>query len=237
MLLYHPIVHSNSYIIHLIKNTIRAFVAKHIFTAFILSMFKNLLLFFAISLLVFTCLTGCNKPKSGNPHVEIQTQFGDIELELYVTKAPKTVGAFLSYVDSGFYDRSSFYRVMNQDNQVIDSWKAELIQGGLWKTNYKKATTLPGIPHETTKQTGIKHTNGVISMARLDPGTATTEFFICVGDQPGFDFGGENNEDGLGYAAFGKVVKGDDVLQKIYNQPERNQSFDPPVHIFKIVRK
>ena len=143
----------------------------------------------------------------------------------------------MSYIDSGFYDRSSFYRVMNQENQVIDSWKAELIQGGLWKTNYQRATTLPGIPHESTKQTGIKHTNGVISMARLNPGTATTEFFICVGNQPGFDFGGENNEDGQGYAAFGKVVKGGDVLQKIYAQPDRNQSFDPPVHIFKIVRK
>ena len=200
-------------------------------------MFQNLRFFLAIFVVCGLVVLGCSTPKSDNPHVEIQTRFGDIELELYAKKAPKTVAAFLSYIDSGFYDRSSFYRVMNQDNQVIDSWKAELIQGGLWKTNYKKATTLPGIPHETTKQTGIKHTNGVISMARLDPGTATTEFFICVGDQPGFDFGGENNEDGLGYAAFGKVVKGDDVLQKIYNQPERNQSFDPPVHIFKIVRK
>ena len=183
------------------------------------------------------CMLGCSRPKSNNPHVEIQTRFGDIELELYAKKAPKTVAAFLSYIDSGFYDRSSFYRVMNQENQVIDSWKAELIQGGLWKTNYQRATTLPGIPHESTKQTGIKHTNGVISMARLNPGTATTEFFICVGNQPGFDFGGENNEDGQGYAAFGKVVKGGDVLQKIYAQPDRNQSFDPPVHIFKIVRK
>ena len=200
-------------------------------------MLKNLHSLFAISILVLACLTSCNKSKSGNPHVEIQTKFGDIELELYATKVPKTVAAFLSYIDSGFYDRSSFYRVMNQENQVIDSWKAELIQGGIWKTNYNRATTLPGIPHETTKQSGIKHTNGVISMARLDPGTATTEFFICVGDQPGFDFGGENNKDGQGYAAFGKVVKGEEVLQKIYNLPERNQNFDPPVHIFKIVRK
>ena len=200
-------------------------------------MFQNLRSFFVISIVCSCFMLRCITPKSDNPHVEIQTRFGDIELELYSKKAPKTVAAFLSYIDSGFYDRSSFYRVMNQENQVIDSWKAELIQGGLWKTNYQKATTLPGIPHESTKQTGIKHTNGIISMARLNPGTATTEFFICVGDQPGFDFGGENNEDGQGYAAFGKVVKGSDILQKIYSQSDRNQSFDPPVHIFKIVRK
>ena len=183
-------------------------------------------------------LFSCRQPdNNANPHIEIQTKFGDIELELYAKQAPKTVAAFLSYIDSGFYERSSFYRVMNQDNQVIDSWKAELVQGGLWKTNYKRATTLKGVPHENTEQTKIKHLNGVISLARLEPGTATTEFFICVGDQPGFDFGGENNPDGQGYAAFGKVVRGMEVLHKIYGQPERNQSFDPPVHIFNIVRK
>lgn len=189
------------------------------------------------STLVFVLVLACTAPKNGNPHVEIQTRFGDIELELYPKQAPQTVAAFLSYVDSGFYKRSSFYRVMNQENQTIDSWKAELVQGGLWRTDYKRATTLKGIPHETTEQTKIKHTNGVISLARMDPGTATTEFFICVGDQPGFDFGGDNNPDKQGYAAFGKVVKGMDVLQKIYDQPDRNQAFDPPVHIFNIVRQ
>ncbi len=182
-------------------------------------------------------LFSCSAPKTENPHIEIVTRFGDIELELYPKKAPKTVAAFLSYIDSGYYNRSNFYRVLNRENQTIDSWKAEFIQGGLWRTNNKLATTLKGIAHETTRQTGIKHINGVISLARYAPGTATTEFFIMVGDQPGFDFGGENNPDGQGYAAFGKVVKGWEVLDKVYNQPDRNQAFDPPVHIFKIVRK
>jgi peptidyl-prolyl cis-trans isomerase A (cyclophilin A) len=195
-------------------------------------MFKSLVIIFSVFL-----LPACSTPKTGNPHIQIQTKFGDIELELYPKQAPKTVAAFLSYIDSGFYERSSFYRVMNQENQTIDSWKAELVQGGLWRTNYKRATTLKGTPHETTQQTGIKHEDGVISMARVEPGTATTEFFICMGDQPGFNFGGENNKDGLGYAAFGRVVKGKDVLQRIYRQPDRNQAYDPPVHIFNIIRK
>ncbi len=190
-----------------------------------------------LHILFFVLALACSQTKTDNPHVVIITRFGDIELELYPKQAPATVNAFLSYIDSGYYNRSSFYRVMNQENQTIDSWKAELIQGGLWRTNNSLATSLKGIPHETTQQTGILHKDGVISMARLEPGTATTEFFIMVGDQPDFDYGGENNPDGQGYAAFGKVVKGYDVLQKLYSQPERNQAFDPPIHIFDIKRK
>jgi peptidyl-prolyl cis-trans isomerase A (cyclophilin A) len=80
------------------------------------------------------------------------------------------------------------------------------------------------------------HKDGTISLARLQPGTATTEFFICIGDQPGYDFGGENNPDGQGYAAFGRVVKGMDIIKKIYNQPENDQYFTPRVPIYNIVR-
>lgn len=179
-------------------------------------------------------LAGCGN-KYENPHVEIQTKLGDIEVELYPDKAPKTTAAFLSYIKAGYYRNSSFYRVLNNDNQPSNAAKAELIQGGLYRSNSKVHDTLSGIPHETTRQTGILHKNGTISLARLQPGTATSEFFICIGDQPGFDFGGENNPDKQGYAAFGKVVKGMDVVRKIYNQPEYEQSFDPPVPIFNIV--
>ncbi|HSC36504.1 MAG TPA: peptidylprolyl isomerase [Chitinophagaceae bacterium] len=171
-----------------------------------------------------------------NPHIEIQTSLGDIEVELYPSKAPKTAGAFLSYVDSGFYKNGSFYRVLTDDNQPSNAPKSELVQGGIWKTNHRKAVSLPGIPHETTKQSGLLHTNGVISLARLQPGSATTEFFICVGDQPGFDYGGDNNPDGQGYAAFGRVVKGMDIVMRIYNQRESDQAFDPPVPIYDIIK-
>jgi peptidyl-prolyl cis-trans isomerase A (cyclophilin A) len=187
--------------------------------------------------LAFICLLlACSSSKSKDPHILIKTQVGDIELELYPDNAPVTVKAFLTYVDSGFYRNSSFYRVLNDDNQSSDAPKSELIQGGIWKTNYKKAISQSGIPHESTKQTHILHTDGVISLARTTPGTAGTEFFICVGNQPGFDFGGDNNPDGQGYAAFGKVVKGLDVIRNIYSQPENNQSFTPRVPIFNIIR-
>jgi len=175
--------------------------------------------------------------KQGNPVVEIETRFGNIEVELYPKQAPKSVATFLSYVDSGFYKNSSFYRVLNDVNQPSYSPKSEIIQGGIWKTNPRKAGSLPGIPHETTAESKLSHTDGTVSLARLEPGTANSEFFICIGDQPGYDFGGENNPDGQGYAAFGKVVKGMDVVRKIYNMPEDDQSFDPPVYIFDIKRK
>jgi peptidyl-prolyl cis-trans isomerase A (cyclophilin A) len=182
-------------------------------------------------------LGGCSSSDPATPHILIRTQAGDIEVELYLRQAPRTAGAFLSYVDSGFYKNSSFYRVLNDDNQSSDAPKSELIQGGLWRTHYRKAVSLPGIPHETTQQTHILHKNGVISLARTAPGTATSEFFICIGDQPGFDYGGDNNPDGQGYAAFGKVIKGLDIIKNIYARPENNQSFDPPIAIYDIIRR
>jgi len=117
-----------------------------------------------------------SKPHYDNPHIAIQTKYGDIEVELLPKQAPKTVAAFLSYIDSGFYFNSSFYRALNMENQPSNAPKTELIQGGIWKTNYKKAVSVKGIEHENTAQTGIKHTEGVISLARAKPGTAGTEF-------------------------------------------------------------
>ena len=188
----------------------------------------------SLFLLIIFLIVRCSTPHK-NPHIEIQTSLGDIEVELYPDKAPKSVAAFLSYVDSGFYKNTNFYRVLNNENQPSDAFKSNLIQGGLWGIGRRK--NLPGIPHETTKQTGILHKDGAISLARLEPGTATTEFFICVGDQPGYDYGGENNSDGQGYAAFGKVVKGMDVVNKIYNQPESDQYFTPRIPLYNIVRR
>lgn len=187
-------------------------------------------------IIVIVFIAACKGAENKNPHVDISTKFGDIEVELYPEQAPETVKAFLRYVDSGYYTNSAFYRVLRDDEQPSNAPKSELIQGGLWKTNYKLSAGLPGIKHETTAQTKILHKNGVISMARLEPGTANTEFFICVGDQPGLDYGGANNTDGQGYAAFGKVVKGMNVVHSIYDAPESDGEFDPLIYIFKIKR-
>ncbi len=186
--------------------------------------------------IVASQIFSCTHPTYKNPHVIIETNFGNIEVELYPEKAPKSVNAFLSYVDSGLYKGCSFYRVLKEENQPSAAFKTELIQGGIWQTNYKKGIALPHIPHEPTNVTGLLHTNGTISLARTTPGTASSEFFICVGDQHAYDYGGRANPDGQGYAAFGKVFKGMDVVKAIHHQPEDGESFYPSIEISNIVR-
>ena len=177
--------------------------------------------------------SSCGK-KYAHPHILIETKVGDIEVEIYQDKAPETCKAFLSYIKEGLYKNSSFYRVLNRDNQASDRTKSQLIQGGIWQTNPDKLQTLKGIPHESTQRTGILHKTGTISLAREEPGTANSEFFIVIGDQPGYDSGGANNPDHLGYAAFGRVVRGMDIVLLIYNKPESGQAFNPPIPIYNI---
>lgn len=187
---------------------------------------------FRLFILAMLALVSCTSPKkTGNPHVEISTRFGDIEIELYPKQAPVTVAAFLSYIDSGFYEESSFYRVLRDEDQPSNAPKSNIIQGGIWRANPRLLRNIPGIAHETTAQTKLTHTNGTVSLARQAPGTAHTEFFICVGDQKGYDFGGENNIDGQGYAAFGRVVKGMDIVNLIYAAPQSDGQFTPQIHI------
>lgn len=145
-----------------------------------------------------------------NPRVFMRTAEGDIEIELFVDKAPVTARHFLSLVDNGDFDGATFYRVVTYENDK-GSPPIEVIQGGVGDAG----EAFPTIEHETTADSGVLHTDGIISMARGAVGTASTEFFICVGDQPGLDFGAPRNPDLQGFAAFGKVVRGMDIVMKI----------------------
>jgi peptidyl-prolyl cis-trans isomerase A (cyclophilin A) len=189
-------------------------------------------------LLIVQVWNSCQSPPPSDDTVPvvIETMEGDIHVALYPKKAPKSVAAFLSLVDKGVYKDARFYRVMNMDNQPSNAPKAEFVQGGVWG-NGKKIRGLPLIPHETTAQTGIRHESGTISFARLEPGSADSEFFICIDDQPGLDYGGDNNPDGQGYAAFGKVTRGMDVVRRIYQKPDSEQYLDKPVLILNIKRQ
>jgi peptidyl-prolyl cis-trans isomerase A (cyclophilin A) len=161
----------------------------------------------------------------------ITTELGDITVDLYPKKAPVTVANFLKYVDARLYDGSSFFRSVNMNNQPKDSIKIEVIQGG----NVDSLKQFPPIPLETTAQTKLRHKNGTISMARSTPNSATCSFFICINDQPSLDFGGKRNKDGQGFAAFGKVKNGMDVVRKIQQlYPEQGQYFKPPVPISSV---
>jgi peptidyl-prolyl cis-trans isomerase A (cyclophilin A) len=168
------------------------------------------------------------------PRVVIQTAMGDIEAEIDTIRAPITSANFLRYVDLGFYRFGRFHRTVRRDNQPADKVKIEVIQAGLDPMRVKD---FPPIKLERTKQTGLSHKDGTLSMARDGPDTATSDFFICIGDQPALDFGGKRNPDGQGFAAFGRVVLGMDVVHKIQAAPARGQTLQPPVAISGIVRK
>lgn len=142
----------------------------------------------------------------------MNTTMGEVEMELYQDKAPVSVANFLRYIDAQAFDGGSFYRVVRLDNDNGNP-KISVIQGGA-NAGFKD---FPAIKLETTQQTGIKHLDGTLSMARADPDTATSAFFICVGEQPGLDFGATRAKDGLGFAAFGRVTKGMDVVRAINN--------------------
>ena len=183
-------------------------------------------IFFLPTLIII--IVACNQ----NPRVIIRTELGDIVVELYPERAPITVSDFTRYIDEGRYKGATFYRVVRDNNQPDDSIRIEVIQGGLFEDDHP--AMLPPIPHETTKETGINHKNGVISMARWQPGTASSEFFICIGNQPELDFGGRRNPDGQGFAAFGKVIEGMDVVKKIHSLPAEGQYLNPRVPILEI---
>jgi len=185
----------------------------------------------------FVCIAfiSCGHPDYKNPHVIIKTRLGDIEVELFADKAPKTVAAFLSYVDAGFYNNTSFYRVLKTE-ELPTSTNTGIIQGGMWQTNPAKKITIPGIEHESTKLSGLTHQSGTISLARLAPGTANTEFFICIGDQSPLDFGRRGTEDGQGFAAFGEVFEGMNIVRKIQAQKSHGDKFDEKIEISKITR-
>lgn len=181
-----------------------------------------------ICALLLSALGFMNRAGADTVMVRLHTSLGDIDLEIYQDKAPTTASNFLRYVDEGRYKNVQFYRVVTPSNQAKNPIKIEVIQGGLsFDGGHPKE--LPPIAHETTAMTGIKHLDGVISMARDKPGSASSEIFICIGDQPALDFGGQRNPDGQGFAAFGRVIRGLEVVKKIQAGAEKDQMLIAPV--------
>jgi peptidyl-prolyl cis-trans isomerase A (cyclophilin A) len=167
--------------------------------------------------------------------VEIETELGPIRVVLEQEKAPRTVANFLRYVDGGQYRDGSFYRTVTPENQPDDSIRIEVIQGGA-DTLQSGVEALPPIAMESTLDTGLRHEDGTISMARREPDSATHMFFITIGDQPELDYGGARNPDGMGFAAFGRVVEGMEVVREIQALPADGQLLEAPVLILDIRR-
>ena len=145
--------------------------------------------------------------------IEIETAKGTITAEIYVEAAPITAKNFLDYLDDGVFNGETFYRSVRMDNQPNDSVRIEVIQAG--SDNSMRDRLRPAIPLERTTVTGLAHVDGALSMARGGPDSARSSFFICITDQPSLDFGGNRNLDGQGFAVFGQVTAGMDVVREI----------------------
>lgn len=159
--------------------------------------------------------------REGEVEVFLRTDQGDLRLAIDTLRAPVTGRNFLRYVDAGLYGGGTFYRAVRDDNQPDDSVRIDVVQGGMDRARRRQA--FDPIPLESTEATGIQHLDGTLSMARSGPDTATAEFFITVGPQPSLDAGGARNPDGFGFAAFGRVLTGMDVVRAMHGLPTDGQ--------------
>jgi len=176
-------------------------------------------------------LSACATPADGadKPRVILDTDAGRMVLELELERAPLTVCNFLSYVTDGDYEAGSFFRTVvsatNDNPNPIDVIQAATPRGS-------DDTLRPPIPLERTRDTGLSHVAGAVSMARDGPDTATSSFFIVIHDTPSLDFGGGRNPDGQGFAAFGRLVEGLDVARRIQMAPaDAEEQLTPPIAI------
>jgi peptidyl-prolyl cis-trans isomerase A (cyclophilin A) len=192
------------------------------------------LLFFLLTFGLSAQLKESAPKKERMQHVLIRTELGEIEVELDAQHAPMTTANFLRYVDGGFYKAGQFHRTVTLDNQPTNKIKIEVVQAGA--DPQKEKDGFAPIALERTSKTGLKHVDGAISMARDGPDTATSDFFICIGAQPELDFGGKRNPDGQGFAAFGRVVRGMEVVKSIQAAPAEGQKLIPPLKIFIVTR-
>jgi peptidyl-prolyl cis-trans isomerase A (cyclophilin A) len=167
--------------------------------------------------------------------VLVETELGAIEIAVDVAAAPVTAANFLRDIDAGHYDGGTFHRTVEMDNQPDNAVKIEVIQAGV--TPARANESFGAIPLERTSVTGLRHADGTVSMARTQADTATSGWFVCINDQPSLDFGGRRNADGQGFAAFGRVVRGMDVVRRIQMAPNTQaQQLSPPIKIVRIRR-
>jgi peptidyl-prolyl cis-trans isomerase A (cyclophilin A) len=193
------------------------------------------------ALLALAIATG-DAPQTQAPVLVVfETEAGNLTLEVDVAHAPATGANFLRYVDGKFYDGGVINRAVRPDNTTRHDVEIQVIQFQI--DSRRQRDQFPAIPLERTSVTGLTHRDGTISMARSGPDTARGSFFVAIGNQPSLDFGGARNADGQGFAAFGKVVSGMDVVHRIQRSHTGTsgaygtETLDPPVRITKAHRK
>lgn len=180
-----------------------------------------------LGIVLSAVLAGCG-PR--NPRVDVVTPFGIIRVEVDSARAPRTAANFLRYVDEGRYAAASFYRVRGSEAELMQPRDA-IVQGGLYMDD-DTTRLLPPIGLESTRQTGLRHGEGTVSMARFDENSARAEFFIVLGEQPHLDYRDAQRQ---GYAAFGRVVDGMELVEQISKLPVTEERLARPIP-FRVVR-
>lgn len=163
------------------------------------------------------------------PRVLLNTPDGDLTVEVDIRAAPQTAAHFLEFAARGYMGNSGIYRIVTPANDER-SPAISAIQFG-WLARSIHDRPLPPVPHEPTGLTGLRHLDGSISLARAGAGTGGCAFFFCIGDQPALDEGGGRSDDGLGFAAFGRLVGGRAVLTSLFEKAEQNEMLVNPVRI------
>ena len=193
------------------------------------------------AIMVLACASSQTLDSRQNTVVVFETEKGTIEMEVDGARAPATAANFLKYVDAGFYDGGSVNRSVRPDNTVRHDVEIQVIQFQI--DSARRREQFPPIALERTSVTGLKHVDGALSMARTGPDTATASFSIVIGDQPEMNFGGRRNADGQGFAVFGRVIRGMEVVKAIQASPTGSQgpygpeSLDPPIKVLKAYRR
>ena len=186
-----------------------------------------------IRCLAIVAALALQQPGATPVQVVLDTELGRVTIEVDLARAPITADNFLTYVRGGFYDGGRFHRAVRPDTEIRPDVPIQVVQTGI--DSAKRAQGFPAIPLERTSVTGLRHVDGALSMARDGADSARSDFFVCIGDQPLLDFGGARNADGQGFAVFGRVVAGMDVIRRIQAAPvrEKSQNLEPPVRILK----
>lgn len=196
------------------------------------SMKYNSYIILFVSILTFQANLITGQEKSVDT-VLIASGYGNIYLELYSYRAPLTCANFKRYIELAGNSGGEFYRTVRKNNQPDNLIQIDVIQGG-FNISGIDSSLIRTVPLERTNLTGLRHLDGSISMARDAPDSGSTEFFICVGNQPELDFGGGRNPDGQGFGVFGRVIEGMEVVRKIHRANASGQALDPPIPILKI---
>jgi len=193
-----------------------------------------------LTVVLIVALSALGRPQPSTL-VVFETEKGAIEIAVDTEHAPRTAANFLKYVDGKFYDGGTINRAVRPDNTVRHDFEIQVIQFQIDRE--RRREEFPPVPLERTSVTGLKHLDGAVSMARNGPDTATASFSIVIGDQPEMDLGGRRNPDGQGFAVFGRVVRGMDVVKAIQASPTGTsgpygpESLEPPIRILKAYRR